>query len=163
MKQAAPELHLDEILREDLTTVKVREKIAFDRFTPIQHQQRELKKLMRMAQFTMFGQHYHFTDMLGKKNFMSHFRNTVPVHDYNSIFSKWWNKCLHEAENVCWPGRVKYFALSSGTSDSSSKHIPVTKDILSNIRKASNRQLYSLAKYDLPEAFFQSRMLAHES
>lgn len=140
--------------------IEIRDKIAFDRFTPIQHQQRELKKLMRMAQFTLFGQHYHFGDMLYKKNFMAHFRNTVPVHDYNSIFSKWWNKCLHEAENVCWPGRVKYFALSSGTSDSSSKHIPVTKDILTTIRKASTRQLYSLVKYDLPESFFQTGFLA---
>jgi len=138
----------------------IRDKIAFDRLSPIQHQQRELKKLMRMAQFTMFGQHYRFTDMLDKRNFMKHFRDTVPVHDYNSIFSKWWNKCLHEAEDVCWPGRVKYFALSSGTSDSSSKHIPVTNDILKSIRKASVKQLYTLAKYDLPESFFQRGVLA---
>jgi hypothetical protein len=138
----------------------IRDKISFDRFTPIQHQQRELKKLMRMSQFTMFGQHYHFAGMLEKKNFMKHFRETVPVHDYNSIFSKWWNKCLHEAEDVCWPGRVKYFALSSGTSDSSSKHIPVTNDILKSIKKASIRQLYSLSKYDLPESFFQRGVLA---
>jgi len=140
--------------------IEIRDKIAFDRLTPIQHQQRELKKLMRVAQFTLFGQHYRFTDMLDKRNFMKHFRNTVPIHDYNSIFSKWWNKCLHEEENVCWPGRVKYFALSSGTSDSSSKHIPVTNDILQNIRKASTRQLYTLAKYDFPESFFQRRILA---
>jgi hypothetical protein len=140
--------------------IEIRDKIAFDRLTPIQHQQRELKKLMRMAQFTMFGQHHHFTDMLDKKNFLKQFRLAVPVHDYQSIFSKWWNKCLHEEENVCWPGRVKYFALSSGTSDSSSKHIPVTNDILKSIRKASVRQLYSLAKYDLPESFFQRGILA---
>ncbi len=140
--------------------IEIRDKITVDRLSPIQHQQRELKKLMRMAQFTMFGQHYRFTSILEKKNFMKHFRETVPVHDYNSIFSQWWNKCLHEEENVCWPGQVRYFALSSGTSDSSSKHIPVTRDIITDIRKASTRQLYSLAKYDLPESFFQRRILA---
>ena len=29
--------------------------------------------------------------------------------------------------DVCWPGKVKYFALSSGTSETSSKYIPITK------------------------------------
>ncbi len=37
--------------------------------------------------------------------------------------------------DVTWPGKIKYYALSSGTSEAASKYIPVTKDLLrSNTR-----------------------------
>lgn len=89
---------------------------------------KRIKKLLRKSEFTMFGQNYNFTNMVNSRNFVNKFRATVPVHDYNSIYAQWWNKALHDQENVCWQGQVKYFALSSGTSESSSKHIPVTRD-----------------------------------
>ncbi|MFM7766423.1 MAG: GH3 auxin-responsive promoter family protein, partial [Bacteroidota bacterium] len=100
-----------------------------------------------------------FSDLLESDNFIDNFRGSVPIHDYNSIFSKWWNKTLHNAEDVCWPGVVKYFALSSGTSESSSKHIPVTKDMIKSIQKVSMKQILSLAKYDLPESLFEKGIL----
>lgn len=111
------------------TSIELRGKIELKPFTPLKNQKRVLKKLIRKSQFTLFGEAYNFQSILGNKNFMNKFRAVVPVHDYNSIFSNWWNKCLHNEENVCWPGKVKYFALSSGTSGSSSKHIPVTRDM----------------------------------
>ena len=66
---------------------------------------------------------------------------------------------MHYEEDICWPGKVKYFALSSGTSDSSSKHIPVTRDMIRSIRKVSFRQILSLAKYNLPESLFEKGIL----
>lgn len=115
--------------------------------------------MLRKAQFTLFGQTYNFSDTLKSRNFVNKFRATVPVHDYNSIFSNWWNKCLHNEEDVCWPGRVKYFALSSGTSDSSSKHIPVTREMVKAIQKASIRQIVTLANYDIPKSIFEKGIL----
>jgi hypothetical protein len=67
--------------------------------------------------------------------------------------------CLEGARNVCWPGRVKYFALSSGTSESSSKYIPVTKDMTKAIQKTSIRQILTLSKYDLESEFFEAGIL----
>ncbi|MFI5218827.1 MAG: GH3 auxin-responsive promoter family protein [Bacteroidia bacterium] len=122
-------------------------------------QKRELKKLLRKSQFTLFGQTYNFSEIIHSKNFVNKFRAIVPIHDYNSIFSNWWNKCLHNEEDVCWPGRVKYFALSSGTSDSSSKHIPVTREMVRAIQKASVRQIITLANYDIPKEIFEKGIL----
>ena len=31
---------------------------------------------------------------------------------------------------MAWPGKIKYYALSSGTSESASKYIPVTRELL---------------------------------
>lgn len=83
------------------------------------------------------------------------FQKRVPVHDYNSIFKKWWYRSLNGEPYVAWPGKVKYFALSSGTSEASSKYIPVTNDMLKSIQKTSVRQLLSLARYNFPPEFFE--------
>ena len=140
-------------------SIDLRGKIEIVPFSPFISQKRVLKKLIRKAQFTMFGEAYNFQGMLGNKNFVTKFRAVVPVHDYNSIFSNWWNKSLHDQENVCWPGKVRYFALSSGTSGSSSKHIPVTKEMSKAIQKASLKQILSLSKYDLPFSTFEKGIL----
>ncbi len=141
-------------------SIELRHKLKTEAQSPAYYQRRELKKLLRKAQFTLFGQTYHFTTIVNSKNFINKFRATVPMHDYNSIFAKWWNKCLHNETNVCWPGQVKYFALSSGTSDSSSKHIPVTREMVKSIQRTSLRQIISLGGYDLPQSIFEKGILA---
>ncbi|MFM2190931.1 MAG: hypothetical protein RL491_1317 [Bacteroidota bacterium] len=139
--------------------IALRSKIAIERSNPEQHQKKVLRKLLSKAKDTMFGNAYKFSELLDSDNFIDRYKATVPIHDYNSIFSKWWNKTLHNAEDVCWPGVVKYFALSSGTSESSSKHIPVTKDMIKSIQKVSMKQILSLAKYDLPQSLFEKGIL----
>lgn len=139
--------------------IALRSKLKLDRYSPEQHQRRVLRRLLTKAQHTLFGQTYKFGKLLASPQYVSKFRLTVPVHDYNSIFSKWWNKALHNEEDVCWPGAVRYFALSSGTSESSSKHIPVTKDMIKSIQKVSVNQILSLSKYDLPESLFEKGIL----
>lgn len=94
-----------------------------------------------------------------EKDVVAAFRKSVPIYDYNSIFKKWWYRSLHGEPYVCWPGKVKYFALSSGTSEASSKYIPVTSDMLRAIKKTSIRQIISLAQYDFPPEFFEKGIL----
>lgn len=118
-------------------------------------QQNVLKRLLRKAQFTHFGEAYGFSEIVRSENVVEAFQKNVPVHDYNRIFKKWWYRSLNGEPYVAWPGRVKYFALSSGTSEASSKYIPVTNDILRSIKKTSVRQLLSLAQYNFPPDFFE--------
>lgn len=139
--------------------IGLRHKMQLIRRTPEKMQKRELRKLLRKAQMTLFGETYRFQEIVGSTNMINKFKLMVPVHDYNSIFSRWWNKCLHEEENVCWPGKVKYFALSSGTSDSSSKHIPVTREMVKAIQKTSTRQIISLANYNIDKEIFEKGIL----
>jgi hypothetical protein len=140
--------------------IELRHKIRRSEKTPLFYQKKELKKLLRKSEFTMFGQNYNFTNMVNSRNFVNKFRATVPVHDYNSIYAQWWNKALHHQENVCWPGQVKYFALSSGTSESSSKHIPVTREMVKAIQRTSIRQIISLGGYQgLPDDIFSKGIL----
>jgi hypothetical protein len=77
----------------------------------------------------------------------------VPTYDYSKIYSQWWHKAKDGIPDVCWPGVIHYFALSSGTSDSSSKFIPITKDLIRSNTITSIKQLLSLTKYeDVPHS-----------
>lgn len=122
-------------------------------------QENTLRKLLSKAEFTSFGEFYNFSRILGEPDIISVFQQSVPAHDYNSIFKQWWYRALNGESYVAWPGRMKYFALSSGTSEASSKHIPVTKDMLKAIKRTSVRQILSLAHYDLPNEHFERGML----
>ena len=116
--------------------------------TPSQMQKRVLKKLLRKARFTSFGQDYGFDEILLAKNFQEAFSNRVPVYDYNSLFSDYWHKTLEGAPDITWPGKTSYFALSSGTSEAASKYIPVTRDLIRANTLTSMRMLLSLSGYN---------------
>ena len=121
--------------------------------SPQSQQLRVLKKLLKRARFTAFGQHYGFDKILLDPHPAAAFQQAVPVHDYNAIYESWWKKTLDGVPDVTWPGKIKYYALSSGTSEAASKYIPVTRDMLRSNRVNYIRQLLSLASYEhLPRA-----------
>ncbi len=107
-----------------------------------------LKRLLRKARFTEFGQQYRFDGILFSKQVEKSFQQLVPVHDYNKIYEEWWKKTLDGVPDVAWPGKIKYYALSSGTSEAASKYIPVTKEMLRSNRINYLRQLISLFNYN---------------
>lgn len=115
---------------------------------PRSQQIRVLKKLMRKARFTEFGQHYHFDEILLHKHPAKSFQERVPVHDYNKIYEEWWKRTLDGIPDVAWPGKIKYYALSSGTSEAASKYIPVTRDLLRSNSINYMRQLFGLMRYE---------------
>jgi hypothetical protein len=128
--------------------------------TAKQKQQKQLIKLLKQAQFTEFGIHYKFNEILDNPTTAQElFKKNVPVFNYNKIFNEWWNKTLEGHQNVCWPGKVKYFALSSGTSESASKRIPITADMLKSIKRTSMRQVLSLTDFNLPDETFSKGAL----
>lgn len=111
-------------------------------------QRKVLKKLLRKARFTEFGQRYKFDEILLSSNPEKLFRQNVPLYDYSKLYAEWWHKTLEGCSDVCWPGVIRYFALSSGTSEASSKYIPITKDLLKSNVLTSFRQLLTLRRYE---------------
>ena len=71
-----------------------------------------------------------FDEILFGSDVREAFQELVPVHDYNKIYNRWWKKTLDGVPDVTWPGKIKYYALSSGTSEAASKYIPITRDML---------------------------------
>ncbi|MEQ8303771.1 MAG: GH3 auxin-responsive promoter family protein [Cyclobacteriaceae bacterium] len=144
--------------------IKLRENLQQEFSSPLELQKQELKDLLIAANQTEFGKYYNFRSILNyfrseDRSFYEAFSSQIPLHDYSKIYKDWWQLALKGARNICWPGRVKYFALSSGTSESASKHIPVTKEMTKAIQRTSVRQILTLSKYELPSEFFTAGIL----
>ncbi len=107
-----------------------------------------LKKLLKKARFTQFGQKYLFDEILLSKHPDKKFQQNVPTTNYSRIYKEWWYKTLEGVPDVCWPGVIKYFALSSGTSEAASKYLPITKELIRGNTITSVKQLMSLSKYE---------------
>lgn len=116
--------------------------------SPKRQQIKVLKKLLRKARFTEFGQAYRFDEILLNRHPGKKFQEIVPTCDYNKMYANWWHKTLEGIPDVCWPGKIKYYALSSGTSESASKYIPITNDLLKGNRIVMIKQLLSLRSYE---------------
>ena len=136
------------------TVEKVRRKPSYKK-----QQTKTLVKLLSEAQHTAFGTFYGYSKILESADVVGEFRRKLPVFDYNKLYKEWWCKTLEGHEDICWPGKIKYFALSSGTSESASKRIPVTADLLRCNTRTSMRQILTLSNYNLPDNFFEKGIL----
>ncbi|MDZ4840189.1 MAG: GH3 auxin-responsive promoter family protein [Bacteroidota bacterium] len=125
---------------------------------PWLNQQKVLFKLLQRAELTTFGTEYGFEEILRSHNRVEEFRARVPIHTYETMM-RWWQMTVQGEDGVCWPGKVEYFALSSGTSSGSSKYIPVTRAMLRAMQRSSMKQIYSLAYCNLPDEFYEKNIL----
>lgn len=145
--------------------ITLRESLEQQYTSAAELQKAELRKLLIHSQNTLIGRKYGFKDILSKfkdkeiNSYYQHFASQIPVFDYDKIHNEFWKLSEEGIKDVCYPGKIKYFALSSGTSGASSKYIPITKDMLKSIRRTSVRQILSLSKCNLPDSFFTKGIL----
>jgi hypothetical protein len=137
----------------------LRNRLQRNWLSPIKYQEDTLRRLLQKASDTAFGRRYQFKKMLSGPDMLRAFQQAVPIHDYDAMHDQWWQRALQNEENVCWPGKIKYFALSSGTSGAPSKYIPVTDAIRRTIRRASLRMLFNVANFTADRKVFTSNML----
>ncbi len=141
-------------------SLQLRKQFKLPVASPQTYQRHALRQLLERGQYTAFGKKYGFGEILSKEvDFLKTFKERVPVSTYTEMHDEWWYRCQEGEENVTWPGKVKYFALSSGTSESASKHIPVTQDMIKSIKKVGFKQLYSMANFKIRPVAFEKGIL----
>jgi phenylacetate-coenzyme A ligase PaaK-like adenylate-forming protein len=82
-----------------------------------------LMRLLRAARGTHFGRAHGFDAI----RTVAEFQARVPLRRYEDVWAQWWQPAFPVLDDVTWPGRVPYLALSSGTTSGSTKYIPVTR------------------------------------
>ena len=86
-------------------------------------QRKVLERLVRKGARTKYG-----VDLgLEAKSTYEDFRRVVPVSHYADL-KPYIMRMVHGEKDVLWPGKVRNFAQSSGTSDGKSKFIPITEE-----------------------------------
>ncbi len=88
-------------------------------------QSKQFLRLLKWGSHTCYGHRYGFSSI----DRYTKFKQQVPVVQYERI-APYIERCLKGEKSVLWPGRIKWFAKSSGTTDAKSKYIPVTKESL---------------------------------
>lgn len=130
----------------------IKDILNITRAKAVKWQGRTLQKLLYKARETEYGKKYDFDGILISDSPVKKFQSSLPITDYSKMHP-YWQKEYSGESNITWPGRCRYFALSSGTSEGSSKFIPVTDDQIKTIMRASRRQLFSIVKTDVPKDF----------
>jgi hypothetical protein len=97
--------------------------IDFFKKYPIEVQNDTFTKLIKQGRNTEFGKDHGFQDI----NHYHQFVNQVPIRDYPAI-KPYIDRAMLGESDILWPGDVKWFAKSSGTTGDKSKFIPVTRD-----------------------------------
>lgn len=87
-----------------------------------------LRSLIERAKFTEYGRNHMFSAMEGYDDFAK----SVPVNSYEELKGDI-DRMRHGEANILWPGVVKNYAKSSGTTNDKSKFIPITYDGINRI------------------------------
>ena len=94
-------------------------------------QQRVLEHLIKQGRTTEYGRNHALNESSGYTDFA----HNLPVVGYEELKADI-DRMRHGESNVLWPGRVKWFAKSSGTTNDKSKFIPVSNEGLHRIHYA---------------------------
>lgn len=110
-------------------------------------QMQVLRKLMHKAEATEWGREHGFGAVMSYEQFAA----TSPVNTYEDL--KHFIDRMRQGEaDVLWPGRVRWYAKSSGTTNDKSKFIPVSKDGLKDTHYAGGRDAVTWYLANNPES-----------
>ena len=90
-----------------------------------------LKKLLSKAHDTQWGHQHGYSKTLSYQQFAQQ----TPVNTYEDL-KGYIDEMRQGKANLLWPGRVKWYAKSSGTTNDKSKFIPVSKEGLQDTHYA---------------------------
>lgn len=142
--------------------LSVSQKLNFRSKPPAESQLNELKKLLQTAKDTAFGKYYGFREILKSDDIEAAYKATVPISVYEKMHDNWWGQ-QQKVPDITWPGMPDFFALSSGTTGKSSKHIPITTEFIQSMREVGASLVKSLPNFDFPEELFEREILVLSS
>jgi hypothetical protein len=103
------------------------------RLDPAAVQERTLRRLVRTAAHTAFGRDHGFPTI----ETVADFQARVPTRTYEDLWNDYLKARYPVFDDLTWPGRIPYLALTSGTTTGASKFIPVSRAMVASNRKAA--------------------------
>jgi len=123
---------------------------------PHEVQSEWFRKLMQSAIDTEWGRKYDYKTITSPDQF----RERVPLNTYEKL-KPYIDASRQGKHNILWPGEIKWFAKSSGTTSDKSKFIPVSQEALEECHFKGGKDMLSLYCNNFPNtALFDGRGLA---
>ncbi len=114
-------------------------KINNNIYNPIKCQTKVFNYLIRKGIKTKFGKEHQFNRIYN----YDQFKKQVPIRKYEQ-FTEYISKIKNGEKDVLWPGKMKFFAKSSGTTNNKSKYIPITKESLHSCHFKAGKDMLSI-------------------
>lgn len=106
---------------------------------PIEAQNRVFKSLLGLAAQTEWGRRFDYKSLRSVREYQAR----VPVQPYETFYPLI-ERTMRGEENLLWPGVIKWFAKSSGTTNDRSKYIPVSASHLTENHFACGKDMLAL-------------------
>ncbi len=106
-----------------------------------------LKYLTQRAKDTEYGRRHIFGSITSYENFAAN----VPLNTYDDL-KDCIDRMRHGEPSVLWPGVVKWYAKSSGTTNDKSKFIPVSREGLHNMHYQGGHDAVAIYLGNNPES-----------
>jgi len=113
---------------------------------PVETQKETLYRLLAKAAKTEWGIKYRYSSIITIKDYQSRFQ----VQTYEDLLP--YVERLRKGEtNLLWPGEIKWFAKSSGTTSTKSKFIPMSREALEDCHYRAAKDILVLYSMQRPE------------
>lgn len=99
----------------------------------VAEQERQLRALLAQARDTRFGRDHGFADIENVEAFQARVR----LRRYEDFWTDYWQEPFPVLQDVTWPGRIPYFAATSGTTTGVTKYIPVSRQMVAANKRAA--------------------------
>lgn len=113
---------------------------------PVDIQAETFYKLINRAKDTEWGRKYKY----GEISSIGQFQDRVPLQDYDSV-KEYIYRLRKGEENLLWPGEIRWFAKSSGTTSDKSKFIPVSKEALEECHFRGGKDIMAIYTNNNPQ------------
>ncbi len=100
---------------------------------PLAAQTTALQRLLTAASGTAFGRAHGLAAIRSVRDY----QHAVPIRSWERMWDEWWRPAFPILDGVSWPGRMPFFAETSGTTAARAKHIPVSRDMVRSNRRAA--------------------------
>ncbi|HHG86399.1 MAG TPA: hypothetical protein ENJ82_16730, partial [Bacteroidetes bacterium] len=114
---------------------------------PDNTQMEVFNRLTQTASNTDWGKQYGYSEM----DSIRQYQEQVPISSYEDLFPHI-ERTLKGEKNVLWPGDIRWFSKSSGTTNDKSKFIPVSQEALDDCHFKGGKDMLALYLHNRPDS-----------
>lgn len=113
---------------------------------PVETQEKVLLEIVKTAASTEWGKKYEFSSVRSVEDFQSR----VPVRNYED-YLPFIDRLIKGEKDITWPGEVRWFAKSSGTTSAKSKFIPISRESLWDCHYQAAKDILTIYAVNYPD------------
>ena len=113
---------------------------------PGETQEKILLKILARAESTELGKKYDYHSIRS----IQEFQTRLPVRSYED-YILYIDRMLKGEKDIAWPGNIKWFAKSSGTTSAKSKFIPITDESIEECHYQAAKDILTIYTLNYPD------------